>query len=186
MLQIKGVALLSTMAFLRNRAGVRADEYIEAARGTSLAQLSAVQPQGWYDISFYNTLMDAHTRCAAEKGQDVTQRYVEVGAYIAEDNLNTVYKLMLKLTSPVRLLSFLPRMWGQYFHGIETEVSATGSHSGTCLVHGMGTAPHTSPTARGWLTLAYQKVGSPNPTVEEKNYSQLNPAPEHLSFTIRW
>lgn len=185
-MQVKGLAVLSSLEYLRTREGAKAQEYVDAAGGVSMAQLQLVQPQGWYDIEYFNTVLDAHVRCARARDEDLAKHFFEVGEYIAEDNLTTVYKVLLKFSSPSRLLGTLPRMWDQYFRGLTARAQAVDATHGVLEVRGLNEGRHISPTAKGWLHLAFRKVGAANVVIEERHYSPVNTSPDHLVFDIRW
>jgi hypothetical protein len=75
---------------------------------------------GWYPVGTWNRLSEAFVTNLA--GGDV-EAYNEMGVYVAEQDLNTIYKLLLKLASPTMLMPRLGWLWDRYFDfgKLETE-----------------------------------------------------------------
>ena len=95
----------------------------------------------------------------------------KMGVFIADTNLNGIYKsLMALLANPDRLSKRIPQLWTTYFRGLEIELDLSEVKSGRVLheVRGFGGAPHIGEMAEGWLVYAFELVGGRDVVTFEK------------------
>jgi hypothetical protein len=109
-----------------------------------------------------------------------------MGRSIAEQNLNTIYKFMLKVLSPNRLISLLPNLWNIYFREIQVIITtAPEGGRGTCTVKGLP-VPYLSQAAVGWIEYGYERVGAKTRIVTERAWESQRIAADELIFDLTW
>src|SRR5262249_1975886 len=107
-----------------------------------------------------------------------------LGRYVAEDNLTTIYKIVLAFAKPKHIMSMLPKFWQMYFGGIEVRSEATGPSTGVCYVTGLPFFA-ISPAACGWMELAYEKVGG-SAQITERAWTAGERASSVMTFDVTW
>lgn len=142
----------------------------------------------WYPIEAFDQLFAGLFRhCCNEDPHRADRFFREVGRYIAEDNLNTIYKVVLALAQPDHILPLLPRLWANYFSGIEVKVERPDPtvRKGTCTVRHLPFR-FVGPTASGWIELAFRKVGCPNARVTERRFLKGDLVADPFVFDVHW
>jgi hypothetical protein len=108
-----------------------------------------------------------------------------LGEYVAADNLSALYKVALAFTSPDGLLALMPRLWSNYFRGVELTGVDKQNRSASYVVRHVGyymLGAH----AQGWMELAYRKVGSRHPEVKCAEIERGIDDAKDLHFSMRW
>lgn len=112
-----------------------------------------------------------------------------MGRFIAEDNLSTVFRVILAFVgSPEQMVRSLPRLWGQYFEGVEVELDDSGlpEKRGNTVVRNLGDLHHVAPVACGWIDYGLTKVGAKRVQVWEERYREGATAADPLRFRLSW
>lgn len=186
---IKGTALSSTVAFIQKRWGAAVWQAVLADTPEALrVDLQKPLSFGWYQASLLDALF---TGIAKHACGGVTEQYDrtfrEVGAYIAEDNLGTVYKMVLAMAKPDHLFGLLPRLWTTYFDNIAVALNrpVATAKKGSCIVSGLPVS-FVAPAACGWIVFAYRKVGCPDAVVSERGFALGKAKGDPLNFDVGW
>jgi hypothetical protein len=120
--QIKGNAIGGLKDFVERRYGPEGlDVLLQEADERDVAVFRGlILRAGWYPVGTWNRMSEAFVSNLA--GGDV-EIYNEMGVYVADQDLNTIYKLLLKLASPAMLMPRLGWLWDRYFDfgKLETE-----------------------------------------------------------------
>jgi hypothetical protein len=185
----KGSAPASTRAYIVREFGLPTWE-------KALAEVSPACREGmdkplafaWYPLQGFDELFVGLFRhCCHEDPLRADRFFREVGRYIAEDNLNTIYKVVLALAQADHIVTLLPRLWGNYFAGIDVKVERPDPavRRGTCTVRHLP-FHYVGPAASGWIEFAYEKVGCPNAKVTERNFVKGVVQADPYVFDLRW
>jgi hypothetical protein len=124
--------------------------------------------------------------CCGKEQKAREEAFRKMGRYIAEENLSTVYRLLLRFMTPGQFLGRLPKVWTTYFDGIDVTVQQDAeAQNGTCRVRGLDIA-YMSLVASGWIELGYEKVGATSSTVLERSWKSGQIASDDMVFEISW
>lgn len=109
----KGSLLIHTRDYVAKNGGPGAwDRIVEKASAADAAVLRGIFLAGaWYPIGVINRAVDAY--CRALPQPDETMR--KLSAYIADTDLGSVYKMVLRLGSPEFLVKRTGSLWNRYF-----------------------------------------------------------------------
>lgn len=179
--KIKGSCLLSVLGFLKQegtldkvRAGLP-----EACRdpfgGTILSS-------SWYPVGTYLRFLDHVAACHPAAGSDL---FVRMGRRIINDGLNTVYRIFLRVGSPLWVLQRSPALWGNYFKGSELRVMTATSGKGAIAVVEQGqSSQRYCWTRQGGILEAMELSGARNVSIEHTS-CRLRGQPECV-FEFTW
>lgn len=188
---LKGVGFDACVSFAQHQLGVEAGERI--LRRTE-AKVGLLQP---YRLASARVPLDVTSALFHEVAQEVggafsnrRARLAEMGAFVAEQNLNGVFKVVLSfIGSPERLARRLPSMWTTYFPNVQVDVDLDRLVRGEVrsVVHRLERLHYINGVARGWLSYAFRLVGAARVEVIEAGLERGTFAPERpLEYTIRW
>ena len=109
---IRGTALLATRAYLEQTHGADAfDRTLMLLRSDHQAVWSTTPlADQWYSHEAVLAMDDA---AAALFGPDI---FEEIGAYVAEYDLNFVHRFILKFTSPMWIMDRGAKLWSEFFN----------------------------------------------------------------------
>lgn len=187
--RVRGIGLRGICAYLRDaeRPGF-VDELIAALpaaqRPGSMGYLSA----STYELSLIDALLRGYQRELERSGRakDVEKSMRAIGDSIAEDNLNSVFKVVLSLVKPQTFIEKLPTLWGLYFTNADVSVKLTSDRSGLCVVRGV-TVAHIAPIACSWIEFGLRHVGAKPPIrCAEDNWRAGVIAANELRFQVEW
>lgn len=188
--RVKGTAIRSTSEFLNKRFGPDTMSQIVETLPPDLQTFwPNILPSMWYPAPALWTIWSECVRMklAGEGHAEQTRFFSDVGRYIAEDNLTTVYRFLLSVLSPDRMLGAMPRLWGTYFQGVNVHVKpVSGKKEGIVSVFGLGASYYLSPAAAGWIELAYEKCGASVVEVTEQSWQAGKTAADPYVFRQRW
>ncbi|MFO0560033.1 MAG: hypothetical protein U0269_18610 [Polyangiales bacterium] len=187
--RVRGVGLRGICNYLRKaeRSGL-ADEIIASLpaehRPGSMGFLSA----STYDLAVIDAILRGyHRELERTKRASETERAMRaIGASIAEDNLNTVFKLVLSLVKPNTFVEKLPSLWGLYFSDADASAKVTAEGTGVCVVRGIEVA-FLAPIACSWIEFGLRHVGAKEPIrCSEEQWSAGVVATREAKFTVKW
>jgi hypothetical protein len=109
---IRGTALLATRAYLEKKHGAGAfDRAVLLLRPEHAAVWRAIPlAHEWYSHEAVLALDDA---AASLYGPDF---YDEIGAFVADYDLNFIHRFLLKFTSPLWILDKGAKMWSEFYN----------------------------------------------------------------------
>lgn len=190
MSRVKGVGPKTALKWFRKYYGEEGVERILEGCASSIRQtcknLLAAQ---WYPTEIASALCLSFAKSGlGGQGAVLDDLFRRLGYFIAEENLSTLYKVILKFTTVNSMLVLLTRSWKMYFDDITVEVEpeSEGPGTGTCRVKGLGDCHYISLIGAGWIEFGYRKVGAKYIEVKELNYRKDFTNPDELIYKIRW
>lgn len=117
---------------------------------------------GWYPVGTWNRLLEGYL---PEHHATPDVGMAELSQYIANADLNSVYKLVIKLGSPEFLLRRTQSLWNRYFDsGLMSPVEVAARRWAISLdaPRGIDEAPHRYTCAAGvgaWITAGLKLTG---------------------------
>lgn len=141
-----------------------------------------------YEVAVLDALLRGYQRELERSGRaaELDAKMRALGAYIAEDNLNSVFKLVLSLVRPHTFVEKLPTLWALYFTDIDARVRMTGERSGTCSVYGLPVS-YLAPVASGWIEYGMRHVGAKEPlSCREESWTAGRAATAEARYVISW
>ncbi|MGD2114984.1 MAG: hypothetical protein PVG07_08025 [Acidobacteriota bacterium] len=189
--QAKGTGVMSSVRWIREAYGPEVLKEVHRSLSPEVAEIVknplAVQ---WYPVSVLDQLwLGLRTRVHAGNDPAFEQAMIEQGKFIAEDNLSTVFRVLLAFVgSPEQMFKTLPRLWAQYFDGIDVanDESAIAEKRGSTRVHGLGNLHYIAPVVAGWTELGFKKVGAKHVRVREESYQEGKVTADPLVFHVAW
>jgi len=112
--EIKGVSLRATLAFLAERGGDAAEALAKLPEDLRGALSKPVLASSYYPFEHLIALQDAVVRTL---GGDRRSLLFELGRFAARDAMTTVYKIFLKVGSPEFILGKSGRIVSTYLRG---------------------------------------------------------------------
>lgn len=186
---MKGSGIRSSLLYIETMHG--SDVAAHVLDGLSPASLPG--PHGYLVASYYEVATLAHiweryAPIASPSGDlaELDRDFRKMGAFIAENTLSTVYKLLLTVIKPDTLLGRLPSIWSTYFEAPEVSVSLLEEKRGRCVVQGIPGLPFIGPAASGWIEFAFRRVGATSASVVESAWSAGDVRPRVPTFAISW
>jgi hypothetical protein len=188
MVEVKGAGIRSGLAWIAQQYGEPAREQLIAQLPVELRDLArAPLAASWYPVALVDHIFVAVPRIAGRTDRAGIESIMkQLNAWIAEDNLTTLYKFLLAFLTPERLTDRMPALFKTYYRGIDATVRRESPLHAVCTVEGLGKcAPYLAPSAAGWLEFAYRKVGARVRVTEESWQRGLDRA-DPLVFHVEW
>jgi hypothetical protein len=184
---MKGAAINSTLTWVRTQLG---EDIARDVLGTLPSNFATVYSKAatssWVPLAVQDAFMRALAARAWPNDRQESLRFMrQLGMYVAEDNLSTLYRVALALTSSDRLSALIPHLWSTYFKGVEVAEMEKQEHSASFVVRHIGyymLGAH----AAGWLEFAYRRVGSRDPAIKCAEIEQGVDDAKDLHFTLLW
>ena len=186
---IKGIGLDTCRRFMTDKLG--AERYAAmVARAPQEHRDTLAQPLAgsWYPVAALSAMT---TLYAQERGfrtlRDGQAEFEAMGAMVAEENLNGVYRALLRLLSAHGAVPMMPRVWGQYFKGHTCDLQwEKPKRKATLTVRNLPVA-HLAVIAAGWQQAALRLSTDPAALVDEKHYTDHDQvAPDPMVFRMTW
>ena len=183
----KGAGILKWSTFVEERFGVGTMARLLASAPPELRALEpSIVASGWYPVAYPGHIFRRIADDLVPERREQNELFEKLGRVVAEDNLSSIYRLLLTLMSPDKVLGMTPRLWTKYFDGITVTVSPGAHRTGTVVVEGLQDLPYIAPIACGWLTLAYELCRAEFASVREQNWTSGRVASNRLVFEHRW
>lgn len=186
----KGTGMLSTVRWIREHYGSDVHRRLLASLPRDVARAyGRTLATEWYPVHYVDAMQAALEEHHNGDVDAFRRAMIAQGRFIAEDNLSTVFRVLLIFVgSPSELFRTLGKFWNQYFQGIEVEVDETSVDEGrgVCTVHHLGGVRHLSPLVYGWTDYGFRKVGATEVEVEERAYERGQATADPLVFEISW
>lgn len=150
---VKGNALGKLKSCVANRHGDAGMERWTAELGPEDAAMlrGLILPNSWYPVRLWNTLADRYVTLF---GAGDMQSFRAVAEQIAEEDLHTFFKVLLKLGSPAMVIRRASSLWERYFD----EGTMDATELGPSHFHVRLTAPRDAERGAGRVTCS---VGVP-------------------------
>src|SRR5208282_3280429 len=125
MVQIKGTAVLDTIAMVKKRAGEEGFKKIVALLDEDARKLFSgeVFTSSWYPLDLFTQFLEVEIRESAGGNEEVLIKGSEA---VIERQLRGIYKVFVKLGSPEFVLKRIAAVHATYFQGVPIEVKLLG------------------------------------------------------------
>lgn len=186
--RVKGAGLKPAVAYVSGQIGPEAWA-LHLSRLPDEIRRDCERPlaSGWYALeSLVSTLSALINARHSGDPRAAESSLRELGRFVAEDNLSTVYRAFLLLAKPETIFGMLPRLWNTYFDGLQATVQLDGGGIGRCEVRGLGQLPWIAPVAAGWIEFALRKAGANKADVSERAWARGEDQADPLMFDVRW
>jgi len=130
MVQIKGTAVLDTIAMVKKRAGEEGFKKIVALLNEDAKKLfqGEVFTSSWYPLDLFTQFLEVEIRESAGGNEELLIKGSEA---VIERQLRGIYKVFVKLGSPEFVLKRIAAVHATYFRGVEIRVEMTGPGNAT-------------------------------------------------------
>jgi uncharacterized protein (TIGR02265 family) len=160
MAMIKGMALTTTTSFVEEEFGKPAkEEWLESLDNETQHAYRFALATSWYSMDLYwKGGMAACQRFAPGRIAETMRKW---GAHTARSQLTGIYRLLLKLGSPNKMLSSAPRMWGTF--NSEGTISVPVNEKGSAVLRLEGLSLHDplfGESLAGWMEEAIRLSGA--------------------------
>lgn len=187
--RIRGVGLKSIVAFLRAKEGAAlVDRIFADLTPEHRPGIAGFLAASSYDMAILDALLRGYVLELERTGRGATVEpsLRTLGVFVAEDNLNSVFKIVLSLATPRTFIEKLPTLWSLYFSDVDVRASLSGPNAGRFVVSGV-TAGYLNVTACGWIEFGLAKVGAKPPIAcREEGWSAGHAVSPHAVYTVSW
>jgi hypothetical protein len=141
----------------------------------------------WYPVAALDALT---TLYAAEREFRTTSEarpeFEAIGQLIADDNLNGVYRALLRLLSGHGAVPMMPRVWAQYFRGHSCDLQWDKKQTTASITVRNLPVAHLGAIAAGWQQAALRLSTAPDATVAEENYDLGRSTADPMVYRLSW
>lgn len=181
-IRVKGGALLSRFAFLREHRGEDAvKRVIERLPESDRTACSSILTGGWYPFEL-NERIDAAVAAEMDMGDDV---FLLMGEKSAIQNLTGPHKAMLSIGDPHGLLRRAPQIYQMYYDNGRREYESSGEKKAILRTYDAETfSKNDCLTVVGWHRKAIEMCGGRDARVTETK-CRAKGAP-HCEYHCEW
>jgi hypothetical protein len=188
--QGKGSLLIHTHSYVDQKFGPGVwTELVEGASDADRKILSGVVLRGgWYPIGTINRLVDRV--CYDHGAPNPEEEMRRLSAYIADSDLGTVYKLILKMGSPELLVKRTGSLWRRYFDTGDMRATELGEHHWELelrMATGNDAAPNAlfcGPGCPAWIEMGMRLTGAEHARVQHIDCRHTNG--DHCTYDVTW
>jgi hypothetical protein len=141
-----------------------------------------------YDLAVLDGILRGYHRELERTGRAAeTERHMRaIGLSIAEDNLNTMFKLVLSIVKPHTFVEKIPSLWNLYISDADASAKVTGERAGQCVVRGVDVA-FLAPIVCSWIEFGLRNVGAKEPIrCSEVHWSAGIIATREARYIVQW
>jgi hypothetical protein len=165
--QVKGIAILSCLRFVRERYGDEGVDRLHAALGPQSRELldARILPHAWAPSSL---IVELNVKADELFGSGDLELCVEMGRYLANTSLPTVFKLFFRLGSPTFLFDKASKLWSAHYDSGRLSVVPESHRAARLRIEDFD-APHRAHclAIKGWAMEAIAMTGSRILSAEE-------------------
>jgi hypothetical protein len=186
--RVKGTGFGSSVSFIKTNLARRWPELEGSLSPAARAAGDQALASSWIELSLLAEYYTGFARltCGDDR-RAAAQAFNRLGRFIAQDNLSTVYRFVLKVLSPGQFLSLLPTLWNTYFQGLEVKVEEDRERRrGLCSVQGLERLPFINLAAVGWMEYGFEITGAAEHDISERSWIEGRNTSPTLLFDIRW
>ncbi len=188
--QGKGSLLIHTRSYVEQKFGSGVwSSLVDEASDTDRTILEGVVLQaGWYPIGTINRLVDRV--CHEHGGANPNEEMRRLSAFIADSDLGSVYKLVLKMGSPEFLVKRTGSLWRRYFDTGSmraTQVAERHWRLELRMALGEEEAPNAlfcGPGCPAWIAMGMRLTGAEGARVEHVDCRHTNG--DHCTYEVTW
>ena len=183
-MEIKGIAIKAIREFMLRKFKTRYEGWIDSLSDKSKdIMLGTILAGKWYpfDEAFVEPFEKACQLYLDEK----KELSWECGRFIAEYNINEIYKVFLKIGSPAFTISRAPAIFNRYFRPVKMNIIENSPHK--AILH-IAVFPQACETVEfimaGWMERALEMIGCKKPEV--KISQSLAKGDKVTEFILQW
>jgi hypothetical protein len=186
--KVKGTGFGSSVSFIKTTLAGRWPQLDASLSAAARAAGEKALASSWIDLRLLAEYYTGFARLSCgDDRQALAATFNKLGRFIAQDNLSTVYRFVLKVLSPSQFLSLLPTLWDTYFHGLGIEVQEERARKrGLCMVRGLEALPYINLAAVGWMEYGFEITGATHHDVTERCWREGRASSPILTFDISW
>jgi hypothetical protein len=185
---VKGLGIDGCRRFMTERLGEpRYAAMVSRAPQELRATLMQPLPASWYSTQALDVLTALYAEERGFRSTDEARSDFEaIGYRIAEDNLNGIYRALLRVLSAHGAVPMMPRVWAQYFKGHSCDLDWDKKRTNASItVHNLS-VQYLAPIAAGWQQAALRLSTDVNAQVVEENYARGVSAADPMVFRFSW
>jgi len=162
MARVKGTAVISSLAYLKERLG--AEKYTQIFSGLSVeaqaALGSTILPSNWYEFSH---LLELMKRAEVHLPRGAKSMAWEMGRYSAESGLSTVYKIFFRVADVSFILKKTAQVFSNYYDSGTMETVSITDKSALVSLRGFDQpSVHFCDRLLGWMERTVEMTGAKN------------------------
>jgi len=180
--QVRGIACISILKYLRERKGEKAvEEVLAGLEPEEKASLQNIKPKDW---ASYDTMTKVWYSILDIMGGDKEETSKILARYIAEDNIKWFLQLYLAFATPEKIMKKIPTLWKMYFD--KGEVITEKLEKGLCISKAVNYTPRPYSCICGieWTRYALEKCGAKN--IRIKEIKCIRKGDDCCEFESRW
>ena len=140
----------------------------------------------WYPDAAYAAMNEAYVQVRGFSDIEACRPDFEaMGERTAEDNLNGVYRALMRFMKTRGALAMLPLAWKQYFKATHCETKRYGDGRATLTVHNASVS-YLAPVAVGWQRLALQIASGKHATCRECGFDKGRIHADPMIYELTW
>ena len=183
-MEIKGIALKAIKEFILRKFPTGYNGWIDSLSDKSKDIMSGVLLVGkWYP--FHEAFVEPFEKACQLSLDEKKELPWECGRFIAEYNINEIYKVFLKIGSPAFTISRAPAIFDRYFRPVKMNIIENSPHK--AILH-IAVFPQACETVEfimaGWMERALEMIGCKKPEV--KISQSLAKGNKVTEFILQW
>jgi hypothetical protein len=145
---------------------------------------------GWYPVGIWNRSLNAYNERFAPSERERQRSMTEMSAWVAQEDLSTIFKVLLRIATPAMVLERTPGLWSRYFDVGQIKARELGERRWEMVLEAPVGSDDDSPGENtckygvpGWLTRALDLSGA-RPQIA-KTRCRLRGAPT-CGYEVKW
>lgn len=164
------------------------DELVASLPASQQPGMMGFLPASTYELTVLDAILRGYVRELERTGRsaDRERSLRAIGDSIANDNLTSVFKIVLAMVKPHTFIEKLPTLWSLYFADSDVTAEIVGDRGGTFTVRGVEVA-FLAPIVCAWLEFGMRLIGAPQPhRCTEAQWDAGVIAPREARYSLRW
>ena len=183
-MEIKGIAIKAIKGFMLRKFQTRYDGWINLLSDKSKVIFSGTMLVGkWYP--FHEAFVEPLEKACQLSLDNKKELPWKCGRFIAESNINEIYKVFLKIGSPAFTISRAPAIFDRYFRPVKMKIIENSPHKAVLHILVFPQACEMVEfTAAGWMERTLEMIGCRRPEV--KISQSLARGSKVTEFILQW
>ena len=183
-MEIKGIAIKAVREFMLRKFQTRYNGWIDSLSDKSKDIMSGTILVGkWYP--FDEAFVEPFEKACQLSLDEKKELSWKCGRFIAEYNINEIYKVFLKIGSPAFTVSRAPAIFNRYFRPVKMKIIENSSHNAVLhIVVFLQACEIVEFTMAGWMERALEMIRCKKPDV--KISQSLAKGDKVTEFILQW
>ncbi|MEM7151590.1 MAG: hypothetical protein AAF799_02065 [Myxococcota bacterium] len=148
--------------------------------------VDAPLPSKWYPDAAYAAMNEAYVQVRGFSDIESCRADFEaMGERTAHENLNGVYRALMRFMKSSGALAMLPLAWKQYFKASSCHTKRHGDGRATLTVRNASIS-YLAPVAVGWQRAALRIASGPQATVRECGFDEGRISADPMVYELTW